>query len=112
VGVTQKINKKREKKVISPPIWLVLELVIILYSLQREFEEGKLNAVSLFMIHSSGVFTEEEPTKEMKSIIGSKRRELLKLVLLLAGKGQHSSKSMQGFVLENDQSMHVAPIFT
>jgi ent-kaurene synthase len=49
--------------------------------LQRESEEGKLNAVSLCMIHGGGVFTEEEAIKELKSIIGSKRRELLKLVL-------------------------------
>ncbi|GMY33123.1 ent-kaurene synthase, chloroplastic-like isoform X1 [Fagus crenata] len=50
-------------------------------SFKRESEEGKLNAVSLCMIHGGGVFTEEEAIKELKSIIGSKRRELLKLVL-------------------------------
>uniref|UniRef100_A0A2N9J246 ent-kaurene synthase n=1 Tax=Fagus sylvatica TaxID=28930 RepID=A0A2N9J246_FAGSY len=50
-------------------------------SFKRESEEGKLNAVSLCIIHGGGVFTEEEAIKELKSIIGSKRRELLKLVL-------------------------------
>ena len=49
--------------------------------LQRESEQGKLNAVTLRVIHSGGVITEEEAIKELKSIIGSKRRELLKLVL-------------------------------
>ena len=48
--------------------------------LQRESEQGKLNAVTLRVIHS-GLITEEEAMKELKSIIGSKRRELLKLVL-------------------------------
>ena len=37
--------------------------------------------VTLQMIHGGGVITEEEAIKELKSIIGSKRRELLKLVL-------------------------------
>ena len=49
--------------------------------LQRESEQGKLNAVTLQMIHGGGVITEEEAIKELKSITGSKRRELPKLVL-------------------------------
>ena len=49
--------------------------------LQRESEQEKVNAVMLRVIHSGGVITEEEAIKELKSIIGSKRRELLKLVL-------------------------------
>lgn len=48
--------------------------------LQGESEQGKLNAVTLRVIHS-GVITEAEVMKELKSIIGGKRRELLKLVL-------------------------------
>ena len=48
--------------------------------LQRESEQGKLNAVTLRVIHS-GVITEEEAIKELNSIIGRKRRELLKIVL-------------------------------
>lgn len=48
---------------------------------KRESEEGKLNAVSLCMIHGGGDCTKEETIKEMKSFIAGKRRELLKLVL-------------------------------
>ncbi|XP_050107761.1 ent-kaur-16-ene synthase, chloroplastic-like isoform X2 [Malus sylvestris] len=47
---------------------------------KRESAEGKLNAVSLAMIHGSGI-TEEEAINEMKNVIVSKRRELLRLVL-------------------------------
>ena len=49
--------------------------------LQRESEQEKVNAVTLRMIHGGGVITEEEAIKELKSIIGRKWRELLKLVL-------------------------------
>ena len=49
--------------------------------LRRESEQGKLNAVTLRMIHSGGVITDDEAIKELKSNIGSKRRELPKLVL-------------------------------
>jgi ent-kaurene synthase len=49
--------------------------------LQRESDEGKLNAVPLCIIHGDGINTEEEAIKELKSVIASKRRELLKLVL-------------------------------
>ncbi|KAK2654429.1 hypothetical protein Ddye_014285 [Dipteronia dyeriana] len=48
-------------------------------SFKRESEEGKLNAVSLHMIHSN--ITEEEAAAKMKVHIDSKRRELLRLVL-------------------------------
>lgn len=48
---------------------------------QKESQEGKLNAVSLRMVHSNGVMTEEEAFKKVISIIDIKRRELLKLVL-------------------------------
>lgn len=49
--------------------------------LQRESEEGKLNAVSLHIIHGNGVITAEDAIEEMKVIIGDKRRELLRLIL-------------------------------
>ncbi|PQQ15339.1 ent-kaur-16-ene synthase chloroplastic-like [Prunus yedoensis var. nudiflora] len=45
---------------------------------QRDSAQGKLNAVSLMMIRGNGVITEEEEAiNEIKSIIKSKRRELL-----------------------------------
>ncbi|KAF5477229.1 hypothetical protein F2P56_003892 [Juglans regia] len=50
-------------------------------SFKRESVEGKLNAVSLCIIHGGGIITEEETIKEMMSFIATKRRELLKLVL-------------------------------
>ncbi|PON60064.1 Ent-kaur-16-ene synthase [Parasponia andersonii] len=52
-----------------------------IHSFKRESEEGKLNAVALSMIHSSGSATVEETTNEIKSFINRKRRELLRLVL-------------------------------
>ncbi|CAL5187091.1 unnamed protein product [Lathyrus oleraceus] len=48
---------------------------------KRESEEGKLNAVSLHMIHSDGVVTYEDAVDKMKGVIEDKRRELLRLVL-------------------------------
>ncbi|KAL5746640.1 hypothetical protein ACOSP7_027786 [Xanthoceras sorbifolium] len=48
-------------------------------SFKRESEEGKLNAVSLHMIHSN--ITEEEAAGKMKAHMDSKRRELLRAVL-------------------------------
>ncbi|XP_012068527.2 ent-kaur-16-ene synthase, chloroplastic [Jatropha curcas] len=47
----------------------------------RESKEGKLNAVSLHMIHGSDVVTEEEAITEIKSLIISQRKRLLRLVL-------------------------------
>lgn len=40
-----------------------------------------MNAVSLSLIHGSGLATEEETINEMKSFVKSKRRELFRLVL-------------------------------
>ncbi|KAL6283112.1 hypothetical protein ACE6H2_014041 [Prunus campanulata] len=48
---------------------------------KRDSAEGKLNALSLTMIHGNGVVTEEEAINEINSIIKSKRGELLRLVL-------------------------------
>ncbi|XP_050370641.1 terpene synthase 6, chloroplastic-like isoform X2 [Argentina anserina] len=48
---------------------------------KRESAEGKLNAVTLAMLHGNGSATEEETFSEMKSIITIKRRELQRLVL-------------------------------
>ncbi|CAK7326043.1 unnamed protein product [Dovyalis caffra] len=48
---------------------------------KRESEEGKLNAVSLYMIHSGGAVTEEEAIEHIKGLIDSQRRQLLQLVL-------------------------------
>ncbi|KAA8527206.1 hypothetical protein F0562_008565 [Nyssa sinensis] len=50
-----------------------------IHSFKRESEEGKLNAVSLYMINN--IVTEKEAIGEMKSFIDSRRRELLRLIL-------------------------------
>ncbi|KAL6197037.1 hypothetical protein ACLB2K_032650 [Fragaria x ananassa] len=47
---------------------------------KKEAAEEKLNAVTLAMIHGNGSVSEEEVINEMKRIITSKRKELLKLV--------------------------------
>ncbi|KAK9266673.1 hypothetical protein L1049_005509 [Liquidambar formosana] len=52
-----------------------------MHSFKREAKEGKLNAVLLHMIHGDGAITEEEAVGEMKAVIDSGRRELLRLVL-------------------------------
>ncbi|PQQ05117.1 ent-kaur-16-ene synthase chloroplastic-like [Prunus yedoensis var. nudiflora] len=52
---------------------------------KRDSAEGKLNALSLTMIHGNGVVTEEEAINEINSIIKSKRGEQLRLVLQETG---------------------------
>ncbi|KAJ4841255.1 hypothetical protein Tsubulata_025937, partial [Turnera subulata] len=48
---------------------------------KRELKEGKLNAVTLQMIHGGGRVTEEDAIKTIKDIIDYKSREMLRLVL-------------------------------
>ena len=56
-------------------------LITPLDVLQRESGEGKLNSISLSLIHGPGYATEEEAIEKLKSLACSKRRELLRLVL-------------------------------
>ncbi|GER52785.1 ent-kaurene synthase [Striga asiatica] len=48
---------------------------------ERELKEGKLNAVPLYMINNGGKITKEAAVMEMKRLIVSQRRELLRMVL-------------------------------
>ncbi|KAM7250597.1 hypothetical protein ACFE04_022480 [Oxalis oulophora] len=48
---------------------------------KRESAQGKLNAVSLHMIHGGSGITEADVVKKLKSDIDSRRREMLRLVL-------------------------------
>ncbi|KAM7461993.1 hypothetical protein LguiA_030114 [Lonicera macranthoides] len=48
--------------------------------LQRELEEGKLNAISLRMIHGDGGTTKQEAVKEARRFVESQEEELLTLV--------------------------------
>ncbi|KAL5100684.1 hypothetical protein RYX36_005011 [Vicia faba] len=50
-------------------------------TVKKESEEGKLNAVSLHMIHGNGVVTYEDAVDKMKGVIEDEGRELLRLVL-------------------------------
>lgn len=52
---------------------------------KREGQEGKLNSVSLRILHSCGSTSEEEAKKKIRSVIDSSRTELLRLVLLRDG---------------------------
>lgn len=54
---------------------------IPLIYLQRELKDGTPNAISLYMINSGGEMTKEAAVAEMKGLIESDRRELLRLVL-------------------------------
>ncbi|XP_007022741.2 PREDICTED: ent-kaur-16-ene synthase, chloroplastic isoform X1 [Theobroma cacao] len=51
-----------------------------IHSFKRESMEGKLNAVSLHIIHGTSAVT-EDVNKEMKRLVHDRRRELLRLVL-------------------------------
>lgn len=46
---------------------------------------GKLNGVSLIMIHDPAVSTEEEAVSKMRDVIDNSRRELMKLVIQTNG---------------------------
>ncbi|KAL8461832.1 hypothetical protein ACS0TY_033066 [Phlomoides rotata] len=48
---------------------------------EKELKDGKLNAIPLYMINSGGDTSKYAATREMKSLIGCQRRELLRLVL-------------------------------
>ncbi|KAJ8762637.1 hypothetical protein K2173_010658 [Erythroxylum novogranatense] len=48
---------------------------------QRESNEGKLNAVSLQMIHDSGDLTKEQTVEKLKGVIEQETKKLLKMVL-------------------------------
>ncbi|KAM7526916.1 hypothetical protein LguiA_016818 [Lonicera macranthoides] len=48
---------------------------------KRELEEGKLNAISLRMIHGGGETTKEEAVKEARRIVESQKEQLLRLVV-------------------------------
>lgn len=53
--------------------------------LQRECSEGKVNIVSLLVLHSGGSVSTEEARRKMQRPIDSCRRELLRLVLRKQG---------------------------
>uniref|UniRef100_A0A2C9VM42 Uncharacterized protein n=1 Tax=Manihot esculenta TaxID=3983 RepID=A0A2C9VM42_MANES len=49
-------------------------------TVKRESEQGKLNSVSLYVIHGRGAITEKEAQEEVARIVESHRRELLRMV--------------------------------
>ncbi|KVH97311.1 Terpene synthase, metal-binding domain-containing protein [Cynara cardunculus var. scolymus] len=52
---------------------------------KREMKAGKLNALSLHMIHGKNGVPEEGVVEEMKMVISNQRRELMRLVLQTKG---------------------------
>ncbi|KAI4323268.1 hypothetical protein L6164_022888 [Bauhinia variegata] len=52
-----------------------------IHSFKRESGEGKLNAITLRVLHRNGAVTAEGAIEELKGIVEDKRRELLRLVL-------------------------------
>ncbi|PSR92592.1 Ent-kaur-16-ene synthase [Actinidia chinensis var. chinensis] len=56
-----------------------------IHTFERESKEGKLNAVSLHMIHGSGAVNAEDSIREVKTSIVNQTRELLGLVLQKKG---------------------------
>eukprot|EP00262_Sarcandra_glabra_P016323 TRINITY_DN5286_c0_g1_i6.p1 TRINITY_DN5286_c0_g1~~TRINITY_DN5286_c0_g1_i6.p1 ORF type:complete len:769 (+),score=128.18 TRINITY_DN5286_c0_g1_i6:398-2704(+) len=54
-------------------------------SYEREGKEGKLNSVSLRVLHSHGAITEEDAASESRGVIETNRRDLLKLVVQTKG---------------------------
>lgn len=53
--------------------------------LQRESDEGKLNAVTLHLAHHAEFSTEEDVVKELRKTISLAKKELLRLVLTEKG---------------------------
>nr|AKP96362.1 ent-kaurene synthase [Grindelia hirsutula] len=54
-------------------------------SFKREFKEGKFNAVALHMSREKSGIVQEEVVEEMKTLVETKRREMIKLVLEAKG---------------------------
>ncbi|WCJ18738.1 Ent-kaurene synthase chloroplastic [Euphorbia peplus] len=52
---------------------------------QKDMAQGKLNSVSLRVLHSNGTLTEEEAKEEVDKIIEKHRRELLRMVVQTEG---------------------------
>ncbi|KAJ0098869.1 hypothetical protein Patl1_20767 [Pistacia atlantica] len=74
-------------------------------SLKRECKEETLNAVSLQMIHSKGVIAEEEAIENLRSVINSSTRELLRLVL--QEKGSIIPRPIKDLFLKTSKSSHL-----
>ncbi|XP_031283362.1 ent-kaur-16-ene synthase, chloroplastic-like [Pistacia vera] len=74
-------------------------------SLKRECKEETLNAVSLQTIHSKGVIAEEEAIENLRSVVNSSRRELLRLVL--QEKGSIIPRPIKDLFLKTSKSSHL-----
>ncbi|KAJ0042979.1 hypothetical protein Pint_18082 [Pistacia integerrima] len=74
-------------------------------SLKRECKEETLNAVSLQTIHSKGVIAEEEAIENLRSVINSSTRELLRLVL--QEKGSIIPRPIKDLFLKTSKSSHL-----
>ncbi|KAI3456651.1 hypothetical protein Pfo_013314 [Paulownia fortunei] len=72
---------------------------------ERELKDGKLNAIPLYIINSGGEVTKEAAITEMKSLIDSQRRELLRLVL--EGKSSVLPKSCKDLFWHMSTVLHL-----
>nr|A0A2K9RFY0.1 RecName: Full=Ent-kaurene synthase TSP4, chloroplastic; AltName: Full=Terpene synthase 4; Short=VacTPS4 [Vitex agnus-castus]AUT77123.1 ent-kaurene synthase [Vitex agnus-castus] len=72
---------------------------------ERELKEGKLNAIPLYIINNGGEITKEAAASEMKSLIETHRRELLRLVL--EGKNSVLPKSCKELFWHMSKVLHL-----
>ncbi|KAJ0100379.1 hypothetical protein Patl1_20771 [Pistacia atlantica] len=85
------------------PMSICRRLLNATQTFERESKEGKLNAVSLQMIHSNGVIIEDEPLKRSEAILTATGESYIEIGV--ARKGKHNSKTYKGPVLDNLQSI-------
>ncbi|OAY25859.1 terpene synthase 6, chloroplastic isoform X2 [Manihot esculenta] len=64
---------------------VISRLLNDLTTVKRESEQGKLNSLSLRVIHGNGSISEEDAISETKRLIESHRRELLRMVVQTEG---------------------------
>ncbi|KAJ7968774.1 Ent-kaurene synthase [Quillaja saponaria] len=81
--LSEEAVSSREYSNLLKHVSVITRLLNDLASDEREIAEGKLHSVSLRAIH--GAITTEEAVKEIRKLIDSHRRELLKMVLQTKG---------------------------
>ncbi|KAE8654116.1 Ent-kaur-16-ene synthase [Hibiscus syriacus] len=79
--ISEDVVKSHEYNLLYKHVSTCGRLLNDIHSFKRESIEGKLNAVSLHMIHGTDSETKDNVTLEMKHLIEGRRRELHRLVL-------------------------------
>ncbi|KAK9026101.1 hypothetical protein V6N11_038949 [Hibiscus sabdariffa] len=83
--LSEDVVKSHEYNLLFKHVSTCGRLLNDIHSFKRESMEGKLNAVSLHMIHGTDSVTEDHVNLEIKHLIEEKRRELQGLVLQRSG---------------------------